>query len=350
MTVSISAAGSSSATEPARPQPRRAVTFGEALVVLVQSDPGPLEDSAGFTRSLGGAELNVAVGLVAHGVETSMITRVGNDGFGRYVVDELGRLGVGVSGIDIDPERRTGIYIKEVGGSTGRPNDLGPGSSRMHYYRAGSAASALSPRTLRMPAVRRVLEAASLIHTSGITPALSDDARAAQYELVRSRRPGQLLAFDLNWRPSLWRGRESDATRILSNCVRGSDIALLGANEASAVFGLAEPGSLRREFPEPRWLIVKNDGNAATAFDGDTRVDVPALSVDIVEAIGAGDAFASGILAGILAGAPLAESVEQAHRVAARALASAGDHVGSTPAAATQPTAGDGTAPTGRAA
>jgi 2-dehydro-3-deoxygluconokinase len=345
------------------------VTFGEALVVLVQSDPGPLEDSARFTRSLGGAELNVAVGLAAHGVETSVITRVGNDGFGRFVVDELVRLGVDVSGIDVDPVRQTGMYIKEVGGSTGRPSDLGPGSSRMHYYRTGSAASALSPATLRIPEVERVLTEASLIHTSGITPALSDQARAAQYELVRSRRPGQLLAFDLNWRPRLWRGRESDATRILSNCVRGSDIALLGANEARAVFGLADPGSLRREFPEPRWLIVKNDGNAATAFDGDVRVDVPALSIEIVEAIGAGDAFASGVLAGILSGAPLAESVEQAHRVAARALASPGDHVGSAPPAPpahaapgapltrpapgtppTHPAPDGGTAPTGRAA
>jgi 2-dehydro-3-deoxygluconokinase len=83
-------------------------------------------------------------------------------------------------------------------------------------------------------------------------------------------------------------------------------------------------------FPEPRWLVVKNDGRDATGFDGIERVDVPALEHEVVEPIGAGDAFAAGLLAGLLAELSLAGCIARAHRWAGRALANLGDHVGAS--------------------
>lgn len=324
MSTSIPTAG----TDRAHPdRPPRAVAFGEALVVLVQTEPGPLEDAESFRRSLGGAETNVAIGLVAHGLPTTLLSRVGDDGFGRYVRAELERFGVDASMIEVDPVRSTGVYVKEVGGATGSPTDLGPGRSAMHYYRAGSAGSHLSPALLDTPRVAAILDAATLVHTTGITPALSSHAAAAQRLLVDRARPRSLVAFDLNWRPALWHGRIEHGRELLAGFLQTSDIALTGLDEASAVFGTRTADDIRRRFPEPRWLIVKNDGGAVSAYDGDERVDVDAHEVAVVEAIGAGDAFAAGLLAGLARGDALRDCVEHGHATAARALRTSSDHV-----------------------
>lgn len=305
-----------------------AATFGEALVVLVQGEPGPLEHATQFTRSLGGAEANVAIGLASLGVRTTAITRVGDDGFGRYVRAELARLGVDTSAVGVDPVRTTGLYVKEVGGTSGEPTDIGPAHSRMHYYRTASAGAHLSPEVLAEPAVAAAVASVDLIHTTGITPALSDAAAAAQRALVESVRGQALVSFDLNWRPRLWTGREDAGRRELTAFFRSADIALTGLDEAAEVFGLATPEEIRRAFPEPRILVVKNDGGTVVAFDGEERVEAPPHDiVDVVESIGAGDAFASGLLAGIIAQRSLVDCVAQGHRTAARALASVADHV-----------------------
>ena len=305
-----------------------AATFGEALVVLVQDVPGPLEASPVFRRSLGGAEANVAIGLAALGVPAAVISQVGDDGFGRYIVDELRMLGVDASACAVDPARATGLYFKEVGGGTGRPTDLGPARSRMHYFRSGSAGAHLTPALLNAPAVAGVLAQASIVHTTGITPALSDSASAAQHALVARVRPQGLISFDLNWRPRLWRGREAAGRLQLAGLMRTCDIALAGLDEAGEVFGVSTADELRAMFPEPRRLVVKNDDGAVIAFDGLERVEVPVPErVPVIEAIGAGDAFAAGLLAGILQQLPLFASVEQGHRTAARALSSITDHI-----------------------
>ncbi|MFV0373019.1 sugar kinase [Microbacterium sp.] len=310
-----------------RPTPR-AVTLGEVLTVLVQSEPGPLEHARTFTRSLGGAEANVAIGLVAHGIPTSMLTRVGDDGFGRYIVSQLSTLGVGVDGICVDDDLHpTGLYIKEVGGPSGGDNDLGVGASRMHYYRRGSAATGIDLAYLRDPRAGLLLADADLIHTSGITPALSSSAAAAQRAVRSLAAPRSLISFDLNWRPALWRKRVGDARTVLAECMHGADIVLTGVGEAVAVFGTDTPAQIREAFPEPRWLIVKDDGAAVVAYDRDEPVTVGARRVDVVEATGAGDAFASGALAGIVHGLPLADAVQQGHDAAARVLTVRHDHL-----------------------
>jgi 2-dehydro-3-deoxygluconokinase len=176
--------------------------------------------------------------------------------------------------------------------------------------------------------VAYALADAVVVHTTGITPALSDSAAETQTALFERKRPGQLLSFDLNWRPALWRGKSNAARGMLGAYVEGADIALLGSDEATAVFGVGDPEELRRRFPGPRWLVVKDDSNAAIGFDRDLRVEVSPSSVDVVEAIGAGDAFAAGLLSGLAASADLREAMRTAHLMAARALTSMHDHVG----------------------
>lgn len=298
-----------------------AVCFGEGMVALVAASAGPLEECRTFHRSLAGAEWNTAIALSSAGVRTAVVSRVGDDGFGRFLREELRTHGVDDSAVEVDLDAPTGLYIKEL---AARPDGVVDGT--MHYYRAGSAAAAMSPRLFESPTASALLSEAALLHTSGITPALSPAARAAQEVLATDRRPEQLLSFDLNWRPALWRGREEEARGLLADFARRADIVFCTRPDAEAVFGTADPQELRAMFPEPRYVVV-TDPAGAVAFDGTERAQSEALDVPVVETIGAGDAFAAGFLAGVLAGLSLGGSLARAHRIATRALLSTRDHV-----------------------
>lgn len=297
------------------------VCFGEGMVALVAATAGPLENSRTFHRSLAGAEWNTAIALASAGVRAAVVSRVGDDGFGRFLTAELRAHGVDDRAVEVDQDAPTGLYVKELS-----PRADGAVDGTMHYYRAGSAAAALSPRTLESPGVAALLAEAALVHTSGITPALSPSARAAQEALVAAPRPGRLVSFDLNWRPALWRGREDEARALLADLAHRADIVFCTRPDAAIVFGTSTPDDLRALFPEPRYLVV-TDPAGAVAFDGAERAQSDALDVPVVETIGAGDAFAAGFLAGVLTGLSLAGSLARAHRIATRAIVSTRDHV-----------------------
>jgi 2-dehydro-3-deoxygluconokinase len=293
---------------------------GEALIVL-SAQRGPLETAESFVRGAAGAEVNVATTVAALGVSTSALTRVGDDGFGRYLTAHLAEAGVDTSAVIVDPERPTGLYIKQRGGGSTHPGDLPRGESRMLYYRRGSAGAALAVEDLQTPQVQQVLRRTDLVHVSGITPALSDTARQAVARLMRSP---HRCSFDLNYRPALWPD-PGTAADVLADCVRASDIVLMGMDEAAAAFGATSPREIRTEFPEPEYLVVKNDSHHVTGFHKDDAAEVPALTVDIVEKIGAGDAFASGFLTGIVTGMTTENALRMGHICAATALSSPDD-------------------------
>ncbi|MGW3232531.1 sugar kinase [Kitasatospora sp. NPDC001095] len=309
---------------PTRPgPPPTAVCVGESMAVLLPDRPGPLESVESFRLSVGGAESNVAGALAAHGVPTAWISRVGDDGFGRRLLAEVAARGVDVSAVAVDPHRPTGLYVKEVGGTTGDRHDLGPGRSRLHYHRRGSAAAALSPDLLTDPAAAPLLTGARLLHLSGITAALSDGCLALLRGLLAERRPNRTVSFDLNWRPSLWRERDP---AVLPPLLDAADLLLLGADEAEAAFGTGDPAALRRRFPGPATVVVKEAVRQVTVLDRDgTAVTEPALAVEVVEATGAGDAFAAGYLAGTVRGLDQRRRLRLGHLSAACALTAHGD-------------------------
>ncbi|KAB1889547.1 sugar kinase [Microbacterium oxydans] len=298
-----------------------AVCFGEGMVALVAATAGPLEDCRTFHRSLAGAEWNTAIALASAGVRTSVLSRVGDDGFGRFLTAELRAHGVDDSAVEVDGDAPTGLYVKELSA-----REDGAVDGTMHYYRAGSAAASLSPRTLTTPVASALLGDAALVHTSGITPALSATALAAQEALFTERRPGRLLSFDVNWRPALWLGREAEGRRIVADFASRADIVFCTRPDAEAVFGTSEPQRIRALFPHPRHLLI-TDASGAVAFDGTETAESDALDAPVVETIGAGDAFAAGFLAGVLTGLSLTGSLARGHRIATRALVSTRDHV-----------------------
>ncbi len=165
---------------------------------------GPPRGRPSFTRAIGGAETNVACALAAAGHRAKWVGRVGRDGFGDHLLDVVGGHGVDVTAVGRDPHRPTGIYFRT-------DEDRATDAHEVVYYRAGSAASAMSPATVPYESVA----GARILHLTGITAALSGDCLALLRELTAPRPGRPLVSFDVNHRPALW--RDGDAPAYSSN-------------------------------------------------------------------------------------------------------------------------------------
>lgn len=295
------------------------------MAMLTPTHNVPLSEATELFYGVGGAESNVAMGLAAMGVDAHWVGRVGRDGFGTRITNELLSHGVGVGGVEVDPLLPTGLYVKI-------PASLNSDSreSSVLYYRQGSAASAMSPATLENPAVKNLMEQAGLIHLSGITAALSPACRAMLAAILSAPRKGRLISFDVNWRGALWASEDKGILRTLAN---QSDVVLVGADEALPAFGTNDEAALRALLPDPGVIVLKNADTSAIALlrDGG-RIEVPSLSVSVLEPVGAGDAFAAGYLSGVLFGLDQRSSLRRGHLSAACTLTVPGDR-GPLPAA-----------------
>ncbi|MFE9131296.1 sugar kinase [Streptomyces sp. NPDC007148] len=287
------------------------VCVGETMAALAPDPLGPLDGADLLRVDVAGAESNVALYLADHGIPARWVSAVGDDPFGRRVSARIAAGGVDVSGVRVDPERPTGLLLKDPGAQ----------GTRVHYHRAGSAASALTPDVLDDPAFAD----AALVHLSGITPALSSGCRALVERALRPDRPWP-VSFDVNHRPALWAGRSAaDVLRPLADL---ADIVLVGLDEAQALWGegITDAEDVRGLLSGPRVLVVKDGDRAATAFVGDAVHSVPALKVRVAEPVGAGDAFAAGFLSGLLRRLPVDGALRLGHLTAASALGVAADH------------------------
>lgn len=288
------------------------------MAMLTPAREQTLEQTEVLQVGLGGAESNVAMGLAAMGIETHWIGRVGEDGFGSRILSELRAHSVGTTGVQRDPVRHTGLYIK-VPGQAGQ---AGPSSS-MLYYRQDSAASAMGPDLLTDDVVANLLSGARLIHLSGITPALSPACLALCRTLLSQPRNGRIISFDVNWRPALWHGKDHGVLRELANL---ADIVLVGSDEAEQAFGTGNEHALRALIPDPEVLVIKNEAFTAVALERTgAREEVPSLAVEVLEPVGAGDSFAAGYLSGMLLGFGVKESLRRGHISAACTLTVSGD-------------------------
>ncbi|WP_112490419.1 sugar kinase [Streptomyces bacillaris] len=325
------------------------VCLGESMVTFLPSQPGRLADVPSFGRGIGGAESNVACALAAAGHRAAWVGRVGADGFGDHLVETIAGYGVDTSAVRRDPDRPTGIYFRTA-------TDRGTEAHEVAYYRAGSAASAMSPANVPY----EELFAGRILHLSGITAALSADCLALLRELTAPRPGRPLVSFDVNHRPRLW--RDGDAGVLLELASR-CDLVFVGEDEAEEAWGIVGAEAIRAALPEPSVVVVKRGSAGATVFasglrpgprssnaggadigsrpthvggaeageraaqaaDRDTVTVVPALRVDVVAAVGAGDAFAAGFLSATLRGLPVRDRVRHGHLMAAAVLTVPGD-------------------------
>lgn len=280
--------------------------IGETMAMVAPTVSAPLVDAASFRMEAGGAESNVAARLVALGHRAVWRSRLGMDPLGARVARALESVGV-ETWVEWDAEHPTGIYVKDPGAG-------------VYYYRTGSAASHAGPELLDDVDWSSV----SIVHISGITPALSPSCHAlVEAVFARAQHVDVPVSFDVNHRSALW--SSSDDAPLLAELARRADIVFVGRDEAEALWGTVDAESVRALLPEPAMLVVKDGAVGATAFTHERTVFEPAIPVKVVEAVGAGDAFAAGFLAGTLEEVSVAERLRRGHLAAADALSTTAD-------------------------
>ncbi len=296
----------------------RVFCVGETMAMVSASARAPLAEAVTFTIAAGGAESNVACHLAALGVDTVWLSRLGDDALGDRVAASLLSLGVDVSFVTRDPDSSTGVYFK----------DSMPGARRpVTYYRADSAASRMGVDDLE----RWPMAEATWVHVSGITAALSSScSRLVERIVDDSLSLGYGVSFDVNYRPALWWNRDVAAARALE-LGRRCTVVLVGLDEAQELWDVATAEDVGDLFASVPAVVVKDGALEAVEIahfkDSPRRVvRVPAQPVDIVEAIGAGDAFAAGFLAGYLRDDDPADRLAAGHRLAAWTMGGLGDH------------------------
>jgi 2-dehydro-3-deoxygluconokinase len=291
------------------------VTLGETLGLLVAEDVGPLALTRGMRLSMGGAESNVAIGVSRLGVAATWIGRLGRDPVGDLVERHL--LAERIRCIVRRDDAPTALMLRERRTGT---------SANVTYYRHGSAGSHLCPDDI--PA--GVVEEAGLLHLSGITPALGPEPAAAVREAVRrARAAGVPVSVDLNFRSRLWSA--AAAAPVFRELTAGADMVFAGDDEARIALGARFAGATPAELADalaalgPKEVVVKRGKHGATALIDGALIDVPAVPVQAVDSVGAGDAFVAGYLACRLTGRDAQERLATAAVAGALAVTVPGD-------------------------
>jgi 2-dehydro-3-deoxygluconokinase len=281
------------------------VTLGEVLLRLSLPSPARFETARQLDVQIGGAEANVAAAAARLGLRVAWISALPDSAWGERVRRELVGHGIDCDGVRTIDGARMGLYFLEYGAP--------PRPIRVLYDRRDSAFARLRPDDVDWEPVRR----ARMLHLSGITPALGPTSRAL---IERAVREGGELSFDLNYRATLWSPEEARAFTV--GILPRARYLFIGAEEARTVFGLDGPPEaqlqgLTRLAPKATIALMQG-ADGCTVLDG-TRLLHPRYrhDVQVVDPIGAGDAYVGGFLWATLQGRPLQDAIDAGHAVAA---------------------------------
>ncbi|MEA2706341.1 MAG: 2-dehydro-3-deoxygluconokinase [Gemmatimonadaceae bacterium] len=283
------------------------VTFGEAMVRLTPPASQRLEQAHSFDVHVGGGELNVAVAAARLGVTSRWVSLLPDDPLGRMIANRGREQGVDVH-VEWTADDRAGLYFAELGAA--------PRASSVLYDRAGSAISRIKPGSIDWASV---FDGARWFHVSGITPALSESAAMVTGEsLVAAKKAGLTVSYDLNYRSKLWSAEKARA--VQEPLMEHVDVLITTEEDTRVVFGiggdksdsydrvdaesyaqvartLGERFDLRavsvtlRENPR----VLLNTWSAIVVSEGNVH-RAPRYEVEVVDRIGAGDAFSAGLI------------------------------------------------------
>lgn len=297
------------------PEPE-VLCVGEGLVALIADQPGcPLSEVTSYSAHVVGAELNTAVGLARLGHRVAYAGRVGHDDFGKSILRRLMAEGVATTWVTT-AAAPTALLFRNLRAAT---------PSQVIYRRAGSAGTQLAADDVR-PALEALPDGA-FVHLSGVTAALSPSAYDAAVMVARYAREKRIrFSLDLNFRSTLW--SEDRAREGLSSLITAADVVIGTSREGRIVSGAADiEKSLEILCSAGPSVAVLREGLSATAHQrGGGSVSLDGLPLACpADPIGAGDAFAAGLLSGLLERLPLESALDRAHRCGAAAAGAVGD-------------------------
>ncbi|HCW7017478.1 TPA: sugar kinase [Citrobacter farmeri] len=296
------------------------ITIGEAMAMFVATQTGDLAEVEQFIKRVAGAELNVATGLARLGLKVGWVSRVGNDSFGRFVLNSLKKEGIDAQGVTLDERYATGFQLKSK-----VENGTDP---IVEYFRKGSAASHLSVADYN----EAYFSAARHLHLSGVAAALS----ASSYELLAHtartmKAHGKTLSFDPNLRPVLWKS-EAEMVEKLNRLAFQADWVLPGLREGMILTGQQTPEGIADFYLRHgvKAVVLKTgaDGAWYKTADGEKGSVAPVKVDNVVDTVGAGDGFAVGVISALLEGRTLHQAVTRGNKIGALAIQVQGDSEG----------------------
>ncbi|WP_374663590.1 sugar kinase [Ramlibacter sp.] len=282
------------------------VALGEAMVEFNQVRPG----EATWLQGFGGDTSNAVIAAARAGARTAYLTRVGDDSFGRMLLDLWARESVDTTAVEGVAGGETGLYFVSHG----------PDGHAFSYRRAGSAAARMTPAWLA-GAPLAMLRASRWLHVSGISMAISPSACQTTLAAMRAaREAGVQVAFDSNLRLKLWSREEAAAA--YDQALPFTDLFLPSLDDMTALCGLTDAEAVANwaHARGARQVVVKLGDRGALVSDGNQRHRLDALPATVVDATGAGDCFAGNLLARLVAGDELLAAARYANAAASLAV------------------------------
>ena len=281
------------------------LTVGRVSVDLYPEQIGvPLAEVRTFRKMLGGSPTNVAVAAARLGLRSAVTTKVGDDPFGPYVRGALEGFGVDSSRVGTDPDLRTPVVFCEI-----FPPDHFP----LLFYREPKAPDLnLRPEDFDLDEVARV----PLFWTSG-TALSQEPSRSSTLAALAARRAG-ITVHDLDYRPMFWPSRD-EAGRLGREALRHSTVAVGNLEEVSVVVGDLGPDEAAEAVLElgPELAIVKLGTRGVLARSATEHCIAPPIEVEVVNGLGAGDAFGGALCHGLLCGWSLERTIRFANAAGA---------------------------------
>jgi 5-dehydro-2-deoxygluconokinase len=282
------------------------VAIGRIGVDLYPEQIGvPLERVRSFRKMLGGSATNVAVAAARNGRRGAIVTRVGDDGFGRFCREAVAEFGLEDRYVSVHPTLRTPLAFCEI-----HPPDDFP----LLFYREPRAPDLeLTVDELDQTAI----EAAGVLWTTG-TGLSVEPSRTTTLTAMSWRAPDAITVHDLDHRPMFWPSAD-EAREAGREAVSRATVAVGNREEASVVVGEGEPRELAGRLLDlgVRLAIVKLGPRGVLAMTRDEEVVVPPIPVDVVNGLGAGDAFGGALVHGLLAGWPVEQIIRYANAAGA---------------------------------
>ncbi|MFE7132158.1 5-dehydro-2-deoxygluconokinase [Streptomyces sp. NPDC057638] len=278
--------------QPYDPQPYDVITMGRIGVDLYPLRTGvPLAEVDTFGKFLGGSATNVAVGASRLGRRTALITRTGQDAFGDYLHLALGEFGVDDRWVTPVAEYPTPVTFCEI---------FPPDDFPLYFYRLPKAPDLeIRAEELDLAAIA----AARVFWTTG-TGLCAEPSRSATLAALAHRGRSGVTVFDLDWRPMFWQDPET-ARPCYRQALAHATVAVGNVEECEIATGEREPEAAARALLATgvELAVVKQGPKGVLALHRDgTRAEVPPVPVEVVNGLGAGDAFGGALCHGLLAG------------------------------------------------
>jgi len=294
------------------------ITIGDAMITLDPTSNGPMRFVQTFERKVGGAELNFAIGCARLGLKMGWISRLGNDEFGKYILNFVRGEGIDTRNVEFVDGYPTSLNFKEVRGN---------GNGKTFYYRDKSPTELLTVDSID----ENYFKTAKLLHITGVFPALN---KVKNMEILRraigyAEKYDVLVSMDPNIRLKLW--SKEEVKEALVSLLPSVDILLTGLEEAEILFDTVNPKEIIEACSNfgISTVAIKLGVDGSIGFKNGEYIESAAVKASrVVDTVGAGDGFDVGFVYGILNNWSLNRTLIFANTIGSMVVGVAGDNEG----------------------